>query len=130
MISNILLGDYMEENINMTEHKAYTNKFDKEIFIQFKNIAIENNRSLSWFLNLKIEEMNDKIDLKKYEENDNYNRKSVYLTDKNHRFAKNMFYIHDITMRDYIQSVMEATIREENKEQPQNYQYEHLYDII
>ena len=110
----------MDKNINMTEQKAYASKFDQEIYNKFKNIAKENNKNINWYFNLKIEEFKDEIKLKKYNENDNYKTKTIFLTEKNHKFVKNMFYIHDITMRDYIQSVMEATIREENKEQPQN----------
>jgi hypothetical protein len=74
-------------------------------------------------LNLKIEELKDRIELKKYEENDNYKGKVIYLTEKNHQFAKNMLYIHGITIRNYIQSVMEETIINEKnkiKEHPQN----------
>ena len=99
----------MDENINITEQQKYQNKFDQKIYGEFKKIAKKNKKSLSWFLNFKIEEFKDNIELKKYEENDNYKVKTVYLTDKNHRFAKNMFYIHDISMRDYIQSIMEET---------------------
>jgi len=92
----------MDENMNITEQQAYINKFDQKIYIQFKKISKVNNKSLNWYLNFKIEELKDEIDLKKYIENDNYKVKTVYLTDKNHQFAKNMFYIYDITMRNYI----------------------------
>jgi pimeloyl-CoA synthetase len=110
----------MDENINITEKQRYVANFDQKIYNQFKKIAKENNESLNWFLNLKIEELKDRIKLKKYEENNNYKGKMIYLTEENHQFAKNMLYIYGIKIRNYIQSVMEATIIEENKEQPQN----------
>jgi len=108
----------MDKNINITEEKSYVANFDQKIYSQFKKIAKENNKSLNWFLNLKIEELKDKIKLKKYEENINYKGKMIYLTKENHQFAKNMLYIYGIKIRNYIQSVMEATIRKENNEQP------------
>jgi hypothetical protein len=109
-ISNLLLGDSMDENINITEKQKYVANFDQEIYNQFKKIAKENNKSLNWFLNLKIEEFKDRIKLKKYEEDNKYKGKMIYLTEENHQFAKNMLYIHGIKIRNYLQSVMEKTI--------------------
>ncbi|MFW6026314.1 MAG: hypothetical protein ACOCRX_08225 [Candidatus Woesearchaeota archaeon] len=108
----------MKKDINITEEKSYLNKFDKKIYNKFKKIAKKNNKKFNLFLNLKIEELKDNIILKKYEENNKYKKKTIHLTEENHRFSKNMFYIHGITIRDYIQSLMEETIRRE-KEQPQ-----------
>lgn len=101
----------MDENINITEKQRYVANFDQNLYDQFKKIAKENNKSLNWFLNLKIEELKDRIELKKYEENNNYKGKMIYLTEKNHQFAKNMLYIHGIKIRNYIQSVMEEVIQ-------------------
>jgi hypothetical protein len=100
----------MDENINITEKQKYVANFDQEIYNQFKKIAKENNKSLNWFLNLKIEEFKDRIKLKKYEEDNKYKGKMIYLTEENHQFAKNMLYIHGIKIRNYLQSVMEKTI--------------------
>jgi hypothetical protein len=101
----------MHKSINITEKQKYVANFDQEIYNQFKKIAKENNKSLNWFLNLKIEELKDAIDLKKYEENNKYRGKMIYLTEENHQFAKNMLYIHGIKIRNYVQSIMEEVIR-------------------
>jgi pimeloyl-CoA synthetase len=101
----------MDENINITEKQRYVANFDQNLYNQFKKIAKKNNKSLNWFLNLKIEELKDRIELKKYEENNNYRGKMIYLTEENHQFAKNMLYIHGIKIRNYIQSVMEEVIQ-------------------
>jgi len=101
----------MDENINITEKQRYAANFDQKIYNQFKKIAKKNNKSLNWFLNLKIEELRDKMELKKYEENNNYKGKMLYLTEENHQFAKNMLYIHGIKIRNYLQSVMEEVIQ-------------------
>jgi len=101
----------MDENINITEKQRYVANFDQNLYNQFKKIAKENNKSLNWFLNLKIEELKDRIELKKYEENNNYKGKMIYLAEENHQFAKNMLYIHGIKIRNYLQSVMEEVIQ-------------------
>jgi hypothetical protein len=101
----------MDENINITEKQRYVGNFDQNLYNQFKKIAKKNNKSLNWFLNLKIEELKDRIELKKYEENNDYKGKMIYLTGENHQFAKNMLYIHGIKIRNYIQSVMEEVIQ-------------------
>ena len=66
-------------------------------------------------MNLKIEELKDRFELKKYEENDKYRGKMIYLTEENHQFAKNMLYIHGIKIRNYLQSLMEDTIGKEKE---------------
>ena len=38
MISNLLLGDYMNKNINITEEKKYVANFDQEIYEEFKKM--------------------------------------------------------------------------------------------
>ncbi|MFW6281902.1 MAG: hypothetical protein ACOC1O_03800 [bacterium] len=70
----------MDKDINITEKQSYVANFDHEIYNQFKKTANENNKNLNWFLNLKIEKLRDIIELKKYEENDKYKRKTIYFT--------------------------------------------------
>jgi hypothetical protein len=63
-------------------------------------------------LNKKIKKHKDNIELKKYNET-GYKHKKVFLTKKNHRFAKNMFAINNISIRDYLQSVMKHVLLNE-----------------
>ena len=96
---------------NITSQKKYKSKFDKDIHSDFKKIAKNNNRSISWYLNIKIKELKKDINLKKYEENDNYKEKLIFLKEDIHKFVKRESYLQDITMRDYLQSVMEEVIK-------------------
>jgi hypothetical protein len=57
---------------NITSQKRYRNKFNQSIYSQFKKIARENNRSISWYLNIMIKELKRDINLKRYKENDIY----------------------------------------------------------
>jgi hypothetical protein len=91
--------------------KTYSGNFDMRVYKQFKSIAKSQNYGLNVFINEKIEEYKDDIRLKKYNENDFYENKKLFLKKKNHRFTKNMYYIHGLNMRDYLQSVMEEVIR-------------------
>lgn len=92
--------------------KTYSGNFDLKIYKNFKKIARNNNYGLNVYLNKKIEELKDNIKLKKYEEDKNYKAKKLFLKKENHKFTKNMYYIHDLSMRDYLQSLMEEVIRE------------------
>jgi len=96
---------------NITSQKKYKSKFDQNIHSDFKKIAKNNNRSISWYLNIKIKELKKDINLKKYEENDNYKGKLIFLKEDIHKFVKRESYLQDITMRDYLQSVMEKVIK-------------------
>ncbi|PTV94434.1 hypothetical protein SAMN04488598_16111 [Halanaerobium congolense] len=91
--------------------RTYDGNFDMRVYKQFKNIAKNKNHSLNIYINKKIEELQDDIRLQKYNENDFYENKKLFLKKKNHKFTKNMYYIHGLNMRDYLQSVMEEVIR-------------------
>jgi hypothetical protein len=97
----------------MSKHQ-YVGKFDKNIYLKFKRLAKSKNKSLNHYLNRKIEELRYDIPLKRCKEDENYSDKLIYLEDKNHKLAKNMLYIEGITIRDYVQSMMEAILNKEN----------------
>ena len=94
--------------------QQYVAKFDKNIYLKFKRLAKSKNKSLNHYLNRKIEELRYDIPLKRCKEDENYTDKLVYLEAENHKRAKNMLYIEGITIRDYVQSVMEESIKRED----------------
>jgi hypothetical protein len=96
---------------NITSEKRYRGKFDKSIHSKFKKIARKHNRSVSWYLNMKLDELKNNIEPKKYNTGEDYITKLVFLTKENHKFVKRESYLKGIAMRDYIQSVMEEVIR-------------------
>jgi hypothetical protein len=97
----------------MSKHQ-YVGKFDKNIYLKFKRLAKRNNKSFNHFLNRKIDEFRYDIPLKRCKEDKNYTDKLIYLEAENHKRAKNMLYIEGITIRDYVQSVMEESIKRED----------------
>lgn len=101
---------------NITSEKRYRAKFNNNIYSEFKKIAQKNNRRISWYLNMKLEELNsNNIQFKKYNTKDNCIVKQLFLKRENHKLVKRESYLKDITMRDYLQAVMEKVIRENNQ---------------
>ena len=93
--------------------QQYVAKFDKNIYLNFKKLAKGKNKSLNHYLNRKIEKFQYDIPLQRYSDDENYSKKRILLEDKNHKLAKNMLYIEGITIRDYVQSVMEESLKRE-----------------
>jgi hypothetical protein len=93
--------------------QRYVAKFNKNIYLDFKKLAKSKNKSLNHYLNRKIKELRYDIPMKRCEEDENYCSKSIYLEDSNHKLAKNIFYIKGITIRDYVQAVMEESLKRE-----------------
>jgi hypothetical protein len=94
--------------------QQYVAKFDKNIYLDFKKLAKSKTKSFNHYLNRKIEELRYDIPMKRCEEDDNYHNKSIFLEGNNHKLAKNIFYIEGITIRDYVQSVMEESLKRED----------------
>jgi predicted HicB family RNase H-like nuclease len=94
--------------------QQYVAKFDKNIYLNFKKLAKSKNKSLNHYLNRKIEKFQYDIPLQRYSDDENYSKKRILLEDKNHKLAKNMLYIEGITIRDYVQSVMEESLKRED----------------
>jgi hypothetical protein len=92
----------------------YLGNFDSSIYSKFKKLAKKNNKSLNHYLNRKIENLQYNIPLQRYSDDENYSKKLIFLEDKNHTLAKNMLYIEGITIRDYVQSVMEESLKKED----------------
>jgi len=95
---------------NITSQNKYSSKFDEDIYNKFKKIARENNRSINWFLNIKLKKLENDFELKKYKDDENYKYKRIYLKKDLHKVVKRESYVNGITMRDYLQSVMEKVI--------------------
>lgn len=103
---------------NITSEKRYKARFNNKIHSEFKKIAQKNNRRISWYLNMKLEELNNNdIQFKKYNTNDNYVTKQLFLKKENHKFVKRESYLKGITMRDYLQAVMEKVVRDNKNNQ-------------
>jgi len=98
---------------NITSQNKYSSKFDEDIYNKFKKIARENNRSINWFLNIKLKNLKSDFELRKYKEKENYKEKKIYLKQDLHQVVKRESYVNGITMRDYLQSVMEKVINSE-----------------
>jgi hypothetical protein len=98
---------------NITYQNRYDSSFDENIYNKFKKIARENNTSINWFLNIKLKEIKGNITLKKYEKNEDYKIKRIYLKKVLHKVVKRESYLREITIRDYLQSVMEKVINSE-----------------
>jgi len=96
--------------INITSQNKYSSKFDENIYTEFKKIARKHDRSVNWFLNIKLKELKGNITLKKYEENENYKEKKIHLKQNLHQVVKRESYLNGITIRDYLQSFMEKVI--------------------
>jgi len=94
--------------------QQYLGNFDSRIYSKFKKLAKRNNKSLNHYLNRKIEDLKYDLPLQRYSDDKNYSKKLVCLEDKNHKLAKNIFYIEGITIRDYVQSVMKESLKREN----------------
>ncbi len=62
-------------------------------------------------MNMKLDELKDNIEPKKYNTAEDYMTKLVFLKKENHKFIKRESYLKGIAMRDYLQSVMEEVIR-------------------
>jgi hypothetical protein len=95
---------------NITSQNKYSSKFDEKIYTEFKKIARKNERSVNWFLNIKLKELKGNITLKNYEENEDYKVKKIHLKKELHQVVKRESYLNGITMRDYLQSFMEQVI--------------------
>jgi hypothetical protein len=100
---------------NITSQNKYSSKFDEDIYNEFKKIARENNRSINWFLNIKLKELKNDFKLKKYKEDENYKEKKIHLKQDLHQVVKRESYLNEITMRDYLQSAMEKVIDSKNQ---------------
>jgi len=98
---------------NITSQNKYSSKFDEDIYNKFKKIARENNRSINWFLNIKLKNLKSDFELRKYKEKENYKEKKIYLKQDLYQVVKRESYVNGITMRDYLQSVMEKVINSE-----------------
>jgi len=98
---------------NITSQSRYDSSFDEKIYTEFKKIARKNDRSVNWFLNIKLKELKGNINLKKYEENENYKVKRIYLKKDLYKIVKRESYLQEITIRDYLQSLMEKVINSE-----------------
>jgi sialic acid synthase SpsE len=97
---------------NITSEQKYRGKFNKKIHSKFKDIARKHNRSVSWYLNMKLENINNNnIELKKYNTTGDYTVKQLFLKKEIHKVVKRESYLKDMAMRDYIQSIMEAVIK-------------------
>jgi len=94
--------------------QGYSAKFDQDIYRQFKKLAFQEGYKLNSYLNLKIREYADKTSFKKYETNQNYKSKCIFIEEDLHLKAKNAFYLKDkLTIRDFIQSILEEVIENE-----------------
>ena len=94
--------------------QGYSAKFDEQIYEKFKEIASRNGYKLNAFLNLKIREYSKDTIFKKYKVDSNYKNKCIFIDKDLHKKAKNAYYLKDkLTIRDYIQSVLERVVLEE-----------------
>jgi predicted HicB family RNase H-like nuclease len=93
--------------------QQYLGNFDNDIYSKFKKLAKKNNKSLNHYLNRRIEDLQYNLPLQRYSDDKNYSKKRISLEDENHKLAKNMLYIEEITIRDYVQSVMEESLKRE-----------------
>jgi len=93
--------------------QQYLGNFDSSIYSKFKKLARKNNNRVSHYLNRKIEDLQYNLPLQRYSDDKNYSKKRISLEDENHKLAKNMLYIEGITIRDYVQSVMEESLKRE-----------------